>query len=53
LCVITTKELDDISKLCCDSVEVVMKLVYLPHGKDKFITVNSIKVIVTDSWLLL
>ena len=53
MCVITTKKLGDVSKLCCDGVEIVMKLVYLPHGRGKFITVNGVGVIVTDSWLLL
>ena len=53
MCVITTKKLGDVSKLCCDGVEIVMKLVYLPHGRGKFITVNSVRIIVTDSWLLL
>jgi len=48
LSVVITKEFGDISKLCCNDVEVVMKLVYLSHGRGKFITVNSVGVIVID-----
>ena len=49
LCVIITKEFGDISELCCDGVEVVMNLVYLPMAEANLLRSTALELLLLMS----